>query len=69
MRLTDEEWNRVVSRNIKDGILRHCMANRQKRLDQRIWDEAVEGKHITVFADGKLIGELNIDFKKESQHD
>jgi hypothetical protein len=41
------------------------MARRLNELQHRMHQEAVDGKHITVYADGELIGALNLDFAKE----
>ncbi len=43
------------------------MAKRLQMLQNRMHEEAVNGKHITVYADGEFIGDLNIDYTKEKR--
>ena len=41
------------------------MGHRLQELAHAMHDAAVDGKHITVYADDELIGTLNIDYTKE----
>lgn len=43
------------------------MANRMKTLTHKMHEAAVNGQHVTVYANGVWLGALNIDFRKEVQ--
>jgi hypothetical protein len=43
------------------------MANRLKRIDHAMHQAAVDGKLVTVYADGELVADLALDHSRE-QH-